>query len=79
MSDAIKAGFHANDTDTYYVTPRGRVWHVQSEDDPGTDEPVLCVALPADATPCDDLLTPGECIEYLRRIESVGDETLIES
>lgn len=78
MSDAITTGFYGTDTDTYYVTPAGHIWQVQSADDLGTDEPVLRESLPFDATSCDGLVTPEEALEHCRRIEAAGGEELIE-
>jgi hypothetical protein len=70
-----KCGFYANDTETYYVTPSGRIWIVTSEDDlPDVAERV---SMPDDATLVDELLTPDECVGYCRQIEAVSSEKLI--
>lgn len=71
-----QCGFYGTDTDTYYVAPSGRIWIVASEDElPDVAERV---ALPADAAPADDLLTPDERLSYCRQIEAASGEKLIE-
>lgn len=78
MTTKLSTGFYATDTDTYYVTPSGRIWVVQSEDDLGTDAPVEVREVPEGAIEADDLMTHDEAIEHCRRIEVEGGESLIE-
>lgn len=79
MTTRTKAtGFYGTDSETYYVTPAGRVWIVASEDYLGTQDPVEIDGLPDTATPVDGLMTPDEKAENLGRIEKVSGESLIE-
>lgn len=75
----LKSGFYGTNVETYYVTPTGRAWIVQSDDDLGTLDPVEIAAdrLPSDARPVDDLVTPEEAIDHCRRIEAVSGEVLV--
>lgn len=46
----LKAGFYANDVETFFVTDAGTTFVIYSADDLGTDDPVKIDALPEDAT-----------------------------
>jgi hypothetical protein len=70
------SGFYGTDSETYYVADSGRAWIVQSVDDLGTQAPIEA-DLPGDARPCDELVTPDEAIEHLRRIEAEWSVKLI--
>lgn len=82
MSDKMSRvfGFCGTDVETYYISPSGRAWIIQSEDDLGTDDPVEILAsdIPDSATMVDGLMTPREAILQLRRIEAVSGEKLID-
>jgi hypothetical protein len=78
--ETLDTGFHSDGVNTYYVSPKGRIWVVQSEEDLSCDGPVERLAADLDDVnfqPVNDLLTPDEALGHCRRIEEISGETLI--
>ncbi len=69
------AGFYGTDSESYYVTPAGRVWAYGSGDFDGVRE---IEALPADATDAADLMTPEEMADIIGQVQAESGEVLIE-
>lgn len=71
-----KVGFHGTQEETYYVTPAGKVWLVQSPDRDGVSE---IAALPSEAAEI-----PAGCValdevsDWLTQIQDEGGEVLLE-
>jgi hypothetical protein len=76
MTTTLKPGFYANDVEVFRVSESGRIWLVASPDAERLEE-IDRENFPADATPCDSLLTGEELADYDRQVKEMeGDTTL---